>query len=169
MIKFISHKYLAKPVFYLFLVICALCTQIEFADAHRVNLFAWVEGDTVYVESKFSGGKHVNAGKITVTDPTGTVLISAITDENGKFSFKAPQKTELKIVLEAGTGHRAEWTIADHEIETTAAGQRPASGKDTTVKNIIIGLGVIFGLTAVAAYFRKRKKNSPRKHETLKA
>jgi nickel transport protein len=158
MIKFNSHKHLAKPVFYLCLVVCVVCTQIEFADAHRVNLFAWVEGDTVYVESKFSSGKHVNGGKITVTDPKGTVLINATTDENGKFSFKVPQKTELKIVLEAGTGHRAEWTIADHEIEKPAAGQGPASGKDTTVKNIIIGLGFIFGLTAVAAYFRKRKK-----------
>ena len=160
MIKFISHKNLAKPVFYLFLVVCALGTRIEFADAHRVNLFAWVEGDTVYVESKFSSGKYVNAGKITVTGPKGSVLIKATTDENGKFSFKAPRKTELKIVLEAGTGHRAEWTIADHEIETQAAGQKPASGKDTTVKNIIIGLGFIFGLTAVTAYFRKRKKST---------
>ena len=158
MIKFIFHKYLAKPVFYLFLAVCALSTQIEFADAHRVNLFAWVEGDTVYVESKFSGGKNVNAGKITVTGPKGTVLIKAATDENGKFSFKVPQKTELKIVLVAGTGHRAEWTIAEHEIEMPAAGQKPASGKDTTVKNIIIGFGLIFGLTTVAAYFRKRKK-----------
>ena len=26
------------------------------ADAHYVSLFAWVDGDTVYTESKFGGG-----------------------------------------------------------------------------------------------------------------
>ena len=158
---------LAKPIFYLFLVIGLLWIRIEPVEAHRVNLFAWVEGDTVYAESKFSGGRRVNAGKITVLDSQGTELLSGTTNEKGEFSFKVPQKTELKIVLVAGTGHKAEWTISANEIEMPAAGKRPISEKGAPVKGIIIGLGCIFGLTAIAVYIRKRKKNRPRKHENL--
>ena len=57
------------------------------ADAHRVNLFAWVEGDHVYVESKFSGGKKVKAGKIIVTDPQGHELVKGTTNDQGEFAF----------------------------------------------------------------------------------
>lgn len=151
---------LAKPVFYLFLVVGFLFFRIESGDAHRVNLFAWVEGNTVHVESKFSGGKKVKAGKIIVTDPQGTELLTGATDENGEFSFKVPKKTELKIVLIAGTGHRAEWTVAANEITVPASGKKPIPEKGNTFKGIIIGIGCIFGLAGIVAYIRKRKKIS---------
>jgi nickel transport protein len=131
---------------------------LDHAGAHRVNLFAWVEGDTVYVESKFSGGKKVKAGKIIVTDSQGTELLTGATDENGEFSFKVPKKTDLKIVLIAGAGHRAEWTIPASEITIPIYGKKPVPDEGTTFKGIIIGIGCIFGLTAVVAYIRKRKK-----------
>jgi hypothetical protein len=150
---------LAKPVFFLFLVVCFLFVRIESGDAHRVNLFAWVEGDTVHVESKFSGGKKVKAGKIIVIDPRGTELLTGTADENGEFSFKVPEKTDLKIILIAGTGHRAEWTIAASEIQVPASGKKPVPGEGTTLKGIIIGIGCIFGLTGIVAYIRKRKRN----------
>ncbi len=148
---------LAKPIFYLFFIVCLLWIRTESVEAHRVNLFAWIEGDTVYVESKFSGGKPVNAGKIIVSGSEGTELLSGTTDENGKFFFKIPRKSELKIVLEAGTGHQAEWTIAADEIERSAAGKKPDSEEARTVKGIIIGLAFIFGLTGLVTYIRKRK------------
>lgn len=149
---------LAKPIFYLFLIVCLLGIRAESVDAHRVNLFAWVEGDMVYVESKFSSAKPVKAGKIIVSDSGGTALLSGTTDENGKFSFKIPRKMELKIVLEAGTGHRAEWTIAASEIEIPAAGKKPDTRESGSVKGIIIGLAIILGLTGMMAYIRKRKR-----------
>jgi nickel transport protein len=154
----IRELYLAKPIFYLFLVVCLLCLRIEPAHAHRVNLFAWVEGDTVYVESKFSGGRRVNRGKISVTDSQGTEFLTGVTNEKGEFSFRVPKKTELKIVLLAGTGHRAEWIIPAGEIKMSASGKKPLSEKNTTFKGIIIGIGCIFGLAGIAAYIRRRKK-----------
>ncbi len=81
------------------------------AQAHRVSVFAWVEGDTVYVESKFSGGRKVKDGLITVTDAGGQELLRGKTDGQGEFSFKIPRRTELHIVLQAGMGHRAQWIL----------------------------------------------------------
>ena len=76
------------------------------ASAHKVIVFAWVEGDTVYTESKFNGGKKVKGGQITVTDLQGSPLLTGQTDDQGKFSFRLPQKTAMKVELIAGMGHR---------------------------------------------------------------
>jgi hypothetical protein len=151
----IPRRLILDTAVFLFLLFLGL----DHAEAHRVSLFAWVEGDTVYVESKFSGGKKVKAGKIIVTDPQGNELVKGTTNGQGEFSFKVPKKTDLKIVLLAGTGHRAEWIIPASEIEMPAAGKKPVPEESTTFKGIIIGIGCIFGLTAVVAYIRKRKKN----------
>jgi len=86
------------------------------ARAHRVIIFAWVEGDTVYTESKFPGGKKVKKGEVIVFDQEGNQLLKGKTNDQGEFSFKTPKKTAMKIVLRAGTGHRAEWTIPLEEI-----------------------------------------------------
>ena len=87
------------------------------AWAHKVIVFAWAEGDTVFTESKFSGGKRVNSGIIEVYAPDGRKLIEGKTNATGEYSFKIPQKTDLKIVLIAGMGHRGEWTLKRDEIE----------------------------------------------------
>ncbi|MCL4503635.1 MAG: hypothetical protein M1438_17550 [Deltaproteobacteria bacterium] len=98
----------------LILVICAITTP---ALAHRVVIFAYTEGDTVHTESKFMPNTPVKQGKILVMDAkTGKELLTGQTDDKGKFSFKMPaesaaQKIDLKIVVEAAMGHRAEWLL----------------------------------------------------------
>lgn len=152
--------YFTKRIFYLCFIICSIFVQAEFADAHRVNLFAWVEGDIVFVEGKFSGGKPVNAGKITVTDAGGNKLLTGTMDDNGKFSFKLPKKTDLKIVLDAGEGHRADWSISASEMEMPITEKRKAADEGIPVKNMFFGIGCIFGLAVIIAYIRNRRKNS---------
>ena len=96
------------------------------AGAHGVVVFAWIEGDTVHVESKFSGGRRVNGGSVVVEDKQGNRLLSGTTDDQGEFDFTVPAATDLKIVLSAGAGHRGEWSISAAEIE--AAAGAPDSG-----------------------------------------
>ena len=156
----ITKKNLAKHIFCFFLTGCLLSLSIDSVDAHGVNVFAWVEGDTVYVESKFSGGKRVKAGKIIVTDPQGTELVKGTTNKEGEFSFKVPKKTDLKIVLIAGAAHRAEWTVSAAEFEMPAARKTAPPPKSPGIKEIIIGIGCILSLTGIAAYIRKRRKKA---------
>lgn len=89
--------------------------------AHNVTVFAWVEGDRVYVETKFSGGRKAKNAPIEVYDSQGNLLLTGRTDAEGAFAFSAPQKSDLTIVLLAGMGHRAEWTVRADEFENTAA------------------------------------------------
>jgi nickel transport protein len=113
--------YLLLPA--LWLVLC-----VRPAWAHKVMIFGWVEGDTVYTDSKFSGGKKVKNSKVLVYDKEGNQLLEGKTDEQGKFHFKVPKKTDLRIVLEASMGHMAEWMIPAEEI--TAVG--PVSEERST-------------------------------------
>lgn len=86
------------------------------AWGHGLSVFAWVEGERVLVESKFSGGKRPVGATVQVLDPQGNTLLSGTTDAEGRWSFDLPQRTALKIVLEAGMGHRGEWTIGAAEV-----------------------------------------------------
>ena len=96
--------------------------------AHRVTIFAWVEGDKIFTESKFSGGKLVKGGEVIVYNLTGKQLLEGKTDDQGEFSFKIPKMTGMKIVLQAGMGHRGEWTIPASEL-----GDTPGPDSEPTV------------------------------------
>jgi len=103
------------------------------ASAHKVIIFAWVEGDTVYTESKFSGGKRVQKGDVMVYDLKGNLLLKGKTSEQGEFSFKIPEKTAMKIVLLAGMGHRAEWTVPLEEIQGIASETSETTTNQSTI------------------------------------
>lgn len=105
------------------------------AHAHRVTIFAWVDGDTVHTQSKFGGGKKVNNGQINVYDPDGNLVLTGNTDENGEFSFKVPGKTSLKIELIAGMGHKNEWIVKAEEIEPLQEKTEPLQQDKPVVNN----------------------------------
>jgi nickel transport protein len=122
------NKFKIKMVVAVFIFTCFALLTAHSAIAHRVSVFAWVEGDKIYLESKFAGGKPVKSGKIVVTNPQGVELLSGLTNNEGEFSFKIPERTDLKIVLIAGQGHQAEWTVRRSEMEDLQAGTASDSG-----------------------------------------
>ncbi|MCP4104949.1 MAG: hypothetical protein GY749_05355 [Desulfobacteraceae bacterium] len=177
------------------------------ANAHRLTVFAWAEGDTVFVESKFAGGRKVKQGEVTVYDTQKKQLVNGKTNDQGEFSFKIPEKTELLIVVSAGMGHQGEWTVSLEELgeiaetagtsviaEPSEKKSEPAPVPATTpdisseaiqsavekaldkklkpvikmlVKSqdrkpsftdIFGGIGYIFGLMGIAAYFNYTRK-----------
>lgn len=102
------------------------------ALAHRVNVFAYAEGDKVFVECSYSKSKKVNGGAITVSDAgTGEALLTGKTDAEGLFSFTVPDAAkkrgaDLKITLVAGEGHQNDWLVAAREY---GGGKGPESAK----------------------------------------
>jgi hypothetical protein len=138
------------------------------ADAHRVTIFAWVEDGMVHTESKFSGGRKPVGATVKVLAPGGEQLLEGKTDEKGAFSFKPPVKTELKVVLLAGAGHRAEWTL-HADAFTGADGREGDSGTSqahpdagTPLKGIMGGLACILALTGMGMYWNYRRKKRDR-------
>ncbi len=94
------------------------------AFAHKVNIFAYVEGEKIYTESYFNDGKKCVDSKIEVFDNRENKLLEGLTDEEGMFSFEIPPKDvidgDLKIVLIASMGHRAEYIIRTGELGNVA-------------------------------------------------
>jgi nickel transport protein len=111
------------------------------AMAHKVTVFAWVEGDRVHTESKFSRGRPVKQGRVIVYDLQGKKLLEGKTDEQGSFSFPVPQKTAMKIAMEAGTGHRAEWTVEADEVGGAASATSGQTAPETDARTSVAGLG----------------------------
>lgn len=96
--------------------------------AHRVNVFAYVEGDSVYVECSYSKSDRVRFGDIEVKNAaTGKVYLTGKTDEKGNFSFPVPPearaaKVDLTILLRSGEGHQNDWIVkADEYLSATPA------------------------------------------------
>lgn len=90
--------------------------------AHRVNVFAFVDGDEIQVECGFSKRQRVKHGKLTITDlETGALVLEGVTDERGIFRFRPPDEFlqtghGLNISLDAGEGHRDDWKISAEEL-----------------------------------------------------
>lgn len=109
----------------------ALCLQaigVPGAWAHRVNVFAVVEGGTVHVDCFYSKSNRVKAGKVSVFDAvTGEKFLDGVTDAGGKWSFPVPEAAiraghGLRIVLEAGEGHRNEGIVEAREFGGASPG-----------------------------------------------
>lgn len=101
-----------------------LCGQ---AAGHRVNVFAWAEGGTVHVTSKFAGGGKISEGSVKVYDEKDNLLTEGKTDDQGEFSFPVPEISDLKIQVSAGPGHRGEWLVSKDEL-SDAAGSDQSEG-----------------------------------------
>ena len=104
------------------------------AQAHRVNIFAWLEGETVRVECSFRRDSPVRQGTVIVFDAqTGTELLQGRTDGQGAFAFPVPavvrQGHGLRIRILAGEGHQNEWQMDTAEFSSLL----PAAGTGTTV------------------------------------
>ena len=102
----------------LFVLVSVIGTLIapSTARAHKVNLFAYVEGDTVITESYFSDGRKCRDSTIEVFDKHGKKLAEGKTDEEGRFSFRPPIRTDLVMRLTASMGHHAEYVVPASDL-----------------------------------------------------
>ncbi|MDB4444452.1 hypothetical protein N9174_03850 [bacterium] len=116
-LRTIRDIFCAWDIILLILVSCLFFSVVPRAHAHRVYIFAWVEENTVFTESYFGGKKKAIGGVIRVFNVvSGVQLLEGKTNEKGEFSFKMPKKTDLRIVLEATMGHRAEYILKLDEM-----------------------------------------------------
>ena len=138
-------------------LVLLIALSVNSAEAHKVRIFAYCEGNTILGETAFSGGRTPKNAEITVTDAaSGKTITTCRTNDHGEFSFPVPdkaraQRLDLKLILHAGEGHQGEWLLKaeDYLDEGTgdsetramtpekAATASPASAEKTeTVKHL---------------------------------
>ena len=99
-----------------------LCAASSIAYAHKVNVFAYAEGDQVYIQGYFSDGTKAKNSDVTVYTQDGHEFAKGQTNENGEFAFPTRGKTQaLRIVLNAGMGHQASYDIPTDEMADVPA------------------------------------------------
>lgn len=84
------------------------------AQAHKLSIFAWPEGNEIHGEVKFSGDRQAKNVAITVQNAAdSTVLAETVCDEQGEFHVALPEQVlklhpDLLLVANGGEGHRGE-------------------------------------------------------------
>jgi len=86
------------------------------AFAHKLNMFAYVEGDEIFAEAYFTDGKKAKNSAITIFGPDNKQLLQGISNEDGQFTFAIPQQSDLRITVNAGMGHQAEYLLLKDEF-----------------------------------------------------
>jgi nickel transport protein len=110
---------------YLLSTVCCLLF-VSNVDAHKVSIYAYAEGGMVYSESYFVDGTKCKNSVLEVFDEKdGTKLLEGKTDEEGKFSFKIPKVTSLKLILHASMGHQADFTLGEDEVREAMGVKQP--------------------------------------------
>jgi len=93
-----------------------------------LSVFAWVEGDVVFVEGRLSSGKMPKTGEIYVYDGENNLIKKLDVNPDGLTSFPLPDySTGLKIDMKAGEGHQNYWILTPYDIE---AQQKEANKQD---------------------------------------
>ena len=100
-------------------LIALLVFDAGMAFAHRLNIFAYAEDETIVGTAYFSGGGEPAGADVTVYDAAGTVLGRTTTDEAGAFTFDAAVRADHRITVETADGHAAEFVVTAAELPAT--------------------------------------------------
>ncbi|MDO8606039.1 MAG: hypothetical protein Q7R40_05855 [Phaeospirillum sp.] len=89
------------------------------AQAHKLKLFATVEGPVILGTAYFSGGdKAVGVGGV-VRMADGSMAGEVRTDQDGAFRFEVRSRTDHSVTMDGGDGHMATVTIGAAELPQT--------------------------------------------------
>ncbi len=97
------------------------------AWAHKASVFAAVQGKMISGEAYFRDGTPLRNAKVTAFDPDGQPLAEAQTDAQGKFSLPIARRCNHRLVVDAGDGHAAEYTVRVEEIPADLDGEKPGT------------------------------------------
>lgn len=83
------------------------------------------------MEAFFSDGSPARGAEVEVRDArSGAVLLRGHTDAQGAFEFSPPRRADLRVVVTAELGHRAECSISREELPAAPAAGTAAGAVD---------------------------------------
>ena len=115
------------------LLFCFMVLAVSPVRAHRVHLYAFVEGGEIVADCRFSKKSPAQNARVEVLDAaSGKLLASGQSDAKGVARLAVPPElaahpVDVLVALNAGEGHRAEWRIAADDLQRASAGVPPAA------------------------------------------
>ncbi len=146
------------------LIIATVMLSCGTVHAHGANVFAWIDGDEVVVRANFgSRRKPAVDCPVRVSGPDDAPLLELMTDARGECRFPIPQARELRIVVDAGPGHRCECrlNLADsvpRALPGAAEFVEPDADEPGILGRATLGLGIIAALTAAGVLISRMRR-----------
>jgi nickel transport protein len=147
------------------------------ALAHRLNVVAPVQGESIAGEAYYADGSPARNAKVTVLDPAGQSLGETTTDSGGRFVFPLRYRCDLRVVVDAGEGHTKTVTVSAKEIPATlpvwggaalpSAGDSPAAPTAGTSAELPAQLAALGEQVAELRKEVARNENKVRLHDVL--
>ena len=131
------------------------------ALAHKLKLFAQTEGDWIRGRVYFVGGAGASGAQILVQDAAGQVLAKLTPDAAGRFAYQMLTPIDYHLIARTGDGHMDQWTLVT-ATGTDAPPPLPANAPHEVLerirlRDVLSGIGYIFGLTGVVLWWRCRR------------
>ncbi len=111
------------------LVLLALGLPVS-AGAHQLKLFATVEAGTVSGYGFFVGGGRAATARVSAAAGEVPVVAGLPVEADGSFAFPYDGPGPLRLVLDAGEGHRAEAILGADRFAVPGAGEGLSSTID---------------------------------------
>lgn len=107
------------------------------AEAHKLKLFAAIEGNHVGGYGFFIGGGRAQGTEWSATTTEGDVLAGGRTNKNGEFGFDvaAPPSSDVTIILNTEEGHIAQTVLAASRFTEGAGGTAATEPPGTVAPN----------------------------------
>ncbi len=86
------------------------------AAAHKVSVFAAVQGKAISGEAYFRDGAPVRGARVMVFDAAGAKIGETQTDAAGRFSFEPRRRCDHRFMVDGGDGHAAQYTVRADEL-----------------------------------------------------
>ncbi len=97
-------------------LICFFALFCSRAEAHRINVFAYTEGSDIVAQGYLGGKTRVVNSVIQIFDSSGNMIHEGMTNSEGIYRVSktalGPISDQIRIVLQAGMGHQAEYLLA---------------------------------------------------------
>jgi len=91
----------------------ALCFFASTCQAHKITVYAWMEGDTISGQAAYNDGSYAKSCRVEVLENNGNIVSKTVTDMEGNFSCRLPHILQfpVKVIINDGMGHRDQYTI----------------------------------------------------------
>jgi nickel transport protein len=120
-------------------LVLVACLAAPLALAHKIQVFAFADGDRIEGSVYFPGGGAATSTRVRVLDPEGRAVADLETDAEGAFSYQARAPVDHLLVAETPDGHRAEWRVSAAELAPGFPGSAGSEGLRTSASDMGLG------------------------------
>ncbi len=147
--------------------------------AHGIHVTATVDGRVIRGTASYHGDTPVRGATVRALDPANEEIGKTTTDEQGQFNLEATYRCDHRLLVDTGDGHGGELLVTASQLPAdlpSRDGVPPTTATEADLetiqrkldelalqlqkyeqtvrkRDILGGIGFIFGIAGVAFYF----------------